>query len=245
MSENSEKTESEDFCMKNRKVERILYQNNAIISDSHLVLTSGNHSSGYINCRTLAGKCEDFETVCREISDTILDHLRILYGDSTDKINDAIANMLLVGPETLGRELVHGVANQFHDYIDYVWCEPEGKDKMVWNSKMDFANRVSGRKCYIIDDVLTTAKTLKQVIELVQDNDGSVEGVVVLVRRNQSITTEVLGVPWLETIYDVEINNYEPDNCPLCQRQVPMLLHPGHGWDWINHHPDYPIAENN
>lgn len=221
-------------------IEEILSGSQAIIYGSHLVLTSGNHSDGYINVRKLAGRSD------------ALDEIGYYMYCLINMIKDEelpYAEMAIIGPETMGRSLAQAASAKFFEHEDCVvphfWCEPNAdKTAMVWNSKMDFDQRVPGKHCYIVDDVATTAKTLTQTIKLIEDSGGIVAGVIVVVRRNLSITADSVGVPWLIPLYDIELKTYDPEKapCPLCEARVPMLLHPGHGHEWIETHPDYPTV---
>lgn len=222
----------------------ILNQNGAVISQSHLVLTSGKHSDGYINLRKLGGKTEENITIGAYLGNVI---------SLQTKGSESLFNedpIIIVGPETMGRSFAHETAYACRHIIEqkyranYVWCEPnDDKTAMQWNSKLEFATIVAGQHCFVVDDVLTTAKTLNQTLELIRNTGGIVDGVVVVIRRNPEVTAEAVDVPWLIALYEVDLQSYEPDNCPLCQRQVPMMLHPGHGHEWIKDHPDYPTVD--
>lgn len=218
-------------------IEGILTRNAAVISGAHLVLTSNDHSDGYINLRKLAGKSVELATIGGFLGEAI--NLQV---EDAEYKN----NFLLVGPETMGRSFAHEAAYSCNDTTntDYVWCEPNAdKTAMQWNAKLDFAERITGQHCIIVDDVITTATTLKQTVELIKASGGIVEGAIVVVRRNASVTAEAVGIPWLIALYEVNLQNYHPDHCPLCAQKVPMILRPGHGHSWIKEHPDYPVAK--
>lgn len=223
-------------------IEAILSQNGAIISKSHLVLTSGKHSDGYINLRKLAGETESMVNISGYISEAVTAQI-----EATDYTENE--TIVIVGPETMGRCFAQEVAFNLNCELEsldvrYVWCEPNAdKTAMRWNSKLEFPDIVSGQHCIIVDDVLTTAKTLKQTVDLIKSTGGIVDGVVVIVRRDLNIIAETVDVPWLIALYEVNLQSYESNNCPLCQRKVPMMLHPGHGHEWIKDHPGYPTTK--
>lgn len=206
----------------------ILEAQGAIITDGHVVLTSGKHSAGYINLRKLAGRRDAMADVGEIISQNIHKHT-----------NAGSKDILLVGPETMGRNLAQEVAHINGN--DYVWCEPNSdKTAMQWNQKLDFEEVIKGRRCIILDDVLTTAQSLLQTINLIRSSGGEVKGAVVIIRRNVEISAGVLGIPWLESLQDIGIPAYNAEKCPLCAEKKPIWLHPGHGYEWIKDHPDYP-----
>lgn len=222
-------------------MQELLINQQAIISNSHLVLTSDHHSDGYINVRMLAGSSEAMDQIGYSA------YYVINLIESADCHNPSYDDVMIVGPETMGRSLAQATSENFLAYekidVPYVWCEANaGKTAMQWNSKMPFAERIAGKRCYIVDDVLTTAKTTSQTIQLIEDSGGIIAGVIVAVQRNASTTAETLAVPWLIPLYQVELQDYDPKkcSCPLCERRVPIRLHPGHGHEWIENHPDYP-----
>lgn len=210
---------------------------NAIIKDSHFVLTSGKHADAYVNIRALAGHPEAIHRLASLI------HAKIMEAEKESIPENAI----LVGPETMGRSLAEAVSllsiSSSHTF-SCAWCEssPDGNSR-VWSEKLDFSETIRGKVAYIIDDVLTTAKTLDQTIELITSSGAKVGGVVMVINRNPSITAETLNVPWLISLLEIGMRNYSPENCPLCQKKIPMRAHPGHGYEWLESHPDYPVKD--
>ncbi len=228
-------------------LEQQLNEFNAVITNSHLVLTSGKHSDGYINLRVLAGHVDVLYEIGEMIAAAIDERENEIENDISD--GDYEKNIVIVGPETLGRTLAEftAVAGGF---TSFAWCDmkkdSEGNDIAEWNPKLNFAEMIDGARCYIVDDLLTTAKSVKLAKQLIEATGGKVEGVVVVVRRSQEVTAEAADVPWLYALLDVDgfntwaANENEP--CVLCQALVPMKLRPGHGHEWVKGHPDYPTT---
>lgn len=235
-----------DF-LKPVSIEQILEDNGAIITDSHLVLSSKKHSDAYVDMRVLAGNTNALLDIAEMISQAISER----HETSENYLEDL--RIVIVGPETLGRTFAEFTAMDiatnyciYDDVICFAWCEMKkdgDKEWAEWNPKLNFAELVKGACCYIVDDLLTTAKSVKLVKQLIEESGGAVAGVVVAVRRDPAITAEVIGVPWLECLHEVNLQTYEADTCPLCEAEVPMLLRPGHGHEWIKDHPDYPTKD--
>ncbi len=221
-----------------------LQEFNAAITGSHLVLTSGKHSDGYINLRVLAGHVNVLNEIGKMIAAAIDGRENDIENTLSD--GDYEKRVVLVGPETLGRTLAEFAAIA-GDFENFTWCDmkknPEGDDFAEWNPKLNFAEIIDGARCYIIDDLLTTAKSVRLVKQLIEKTGGKVEGVVVVARRDQEVIAETVDVPWLCSLLDVDgFNVYEAGSCPLCEVQVPMKLRPGHGHEWIEGRPDYPTC---
>jgi len=219
----------------------LLRRSGAIISDSHFVLTSGRHSNAYINMRVLAGHTIELLSIGRALAEVIGCHENKTYLDA--------CRVVIVGPETLGRTLADfSVSDLFSSYGKggrfFAWCEmkkaDDGCEWAEWNPKLDFSEIIKGARVYIVDDLLTTGKSIKLVVQLVEKTGGTVSGVAVAVRRDPEVTAETIGVPWLSALFDVTLETYDAESCPLCGKKIPMRLRPGHGHEWIGDHPGYP-----
>lgn len=230
------------------RLKQLLDKFNAGFINSHFVLTSGRHSDGYINLRVLAGNADALFDISASMAEEICQHEYDIDIEGCLTVEDQKKQVILVGPETLGRTLAEFITVSGASIGDYfAWCDMKkdaaGNDIAAWNPKLSFPEMINGARCYIVDDLLTTAKSVKLVKQLIEETGGKVEGVVVVVRRDQEITAETIGVPWLCSLLDVEgFNTYEADSCPLCEALVPMRLRPGHGHEWIKTHEGYPTC---
>ena len=219
---------------------KCLKASGALLEDTHLVLTSGKHSDAYVNLRAIAGNTDALTLITNEILDQLLDH-----HDQIDPKGEIFASesLCIVGPETIGRCLAQSAADAILD-ANYAWCKPNADHTaQEWDPKLPFADTVKGKYCYIVDDVLTSAKTLIQTIDLLKQSDCKILGAIVVIDRSAGITAQSLGIPWLQALVRLDLTTYEPDDCPLCKRRRPMRLRPGHGHEWIKDHPDYPTLE--
>jgi orotate phosphoribosyltransferase len=155
--------------------------------------------------------------------------------------SDYVNNVVIVGPETMGRTLATFTA-AVCDFDNYAWCQMNTEENIaLWSPKVNFTKIINGARCYIVDDLLTTSKSINMVKKLIEETGGKVEGVVVTVKRSQDITAESIGVTWLHSLLDVDgFTSYDAISCPLCIDKVPMRPRPGHGYEWLKTHQDYP-----
>ena len=72
----------------------------------------------------------------------------------------------------------------------------------------------------VVDDVLTTGGSVREVMAAVREMGGEVVGVGVLVDRAQGEMD--LGVP-LYSCHRLSIPTYAPGECPLCQAGQPLI----------------------
>ena len=72
----------------------------------------------------------------------------------------------------------------------------------------------------IVDDVLTTGGSVKEVIEAVNGLSGNIIGIGVLVDRTpQNID---FGIPFFSCM-KVKTITYNPSECPLCASGLPLV----------------------
>lgn len=227
---------------RDRKNSRILEQwilrklgkHGAVLTDGHYVYTSDKHGPAYINMRLAAHDWRFMHRVGNELGRRIAQY-------KPD---------VIVGPETLGRTLVDYAANKSRSAEAVVWCRfvGDGQGKMaMWPDNLGhFGNVVRGKRIAIVDDLLTTGSSIRQVTELIENLGGEVVVVAVVARRSQDVTAEACGAPVLVVLADVKgFTEYSPETCPLCHDQVPVVLRPGHGHSWIlkPENRGYPVAE--
>ena len=78
-----------------------------------------------------------------------------------------------------------------------------------------------GDRAFIVEDVITTGGSVREVIDVVQARGATVAGVGVIVQR----ATTDFGVPTF-ALLDLPIESYEPEFCPQCAAGEP-LTEPG------------------
>ncbi|MEG1028404.1 MAG: phosphoribosyltransferase family protein, partial [Oscillospiraceae bacterium] len=95
------------------------------------------------------------------------------------------------------------------------------------NGKMTLRRGFSlseGQKVLVVEDVVTTGGSVKEVIELVKSLGGEVVGVGSIVDRTGGKID--FGVPF-KAVYSAEVTSWEPDECPLCKAGEIELVKPG------------------
>ena len=210
---------------------QFLRDEEAVITDSHLVLTSGLHSTAYINLRQVAHLA------------AFMAQMGALLGDRLSRYSPD----LIIGPETLGRNLAISAAVRLG--VLAIWCDivmEDGQKKAVFDPKLNFGRLVPGKRVVLVDDLLFTGSSLRQASELAVEFAGRVVAAGVVVQRSLDVSAADCGAPKLEALAQVEgFQTFTPEECAThgpCFEWRPMLLRPGHGHEWIKSHPDYPVA---
>lgn len=85
----------------------------------------------------------------------------------------------------------------------------------------------------IVEDVITTGSSVKGLIQLVHSLGGKdIWGVADLWNRG-GITAEDLGVDNLFSLCDRQYKAYDPDECPMCPKGIPVNTDLGHGKEFL------------
>lgn len=181
-------------------VEEILEKSGAMLK-GHFVLASGVHSPIY------------------------WEKFRVLqYPHYTQKLCALIAGhyrkeniQVVAGPTTGGVILSFEVAKQLG--VRGVFAEKDGTRKIF---RRGFTIE-KGECVLIVDDIVTSGASVRQVIDAVKELGGDIRGIGVLVNRSeQELEFEF---PFF-ACYRSATPTYPPDNCPLCRQGIP-LVRPG------------------
>lgn len=163
----------------------------------HFALTSGAHSSGYVQSSQIVGRPEFVEPLAEELA---------------TRFRDAGATCV-VGPALGGAVLAYAVARLLG--LRVVYAERvQGILGLARGYQIDGSDRV-----LIIEDVLITGRTIEETIEIVGLAGATVVGVGVILDRSRGrvqfgVRTERL------TAYDFDV--YPAEDCPLCRANVPL-----------------------
>ena len=182
-------------------VEEIFQKSGAILK-GHFLLTSGLHSPVYWEKFKVLQSPNYTEQLCRMIAD----HFR--------KQNIEV----VAGPTTGGIILAFEVARQLG--VRGIFAEKEGAEERTFRRGFTIN---PGERVLIVDDILTTGSSIRQVIAAVNKLGGTIIGIGVMVDRSEQRIE--FGVP-LFSCHRSETITYPPPDCPLCAAGIP-LVRPG------------------
>ena len=81
-----------------------------------------------------------------------------------------------------------------------------------------------GQKVLVVEDVVTTGGSVREVLEIVQKAGGEVVGVGSIVDRTGGRID--FGVPF-HAVIALDVESWEPSECPLCKSGAPAPYKPG------------------
>jgi orotate phosphoribosyltransferase len=176
------------------EIEGLLRQVGAIL-DGHFLLTSGRHSPMYVEKFRLLEQPSHTEKLCRLMAD----HFR------------PQGVQLVAAPTTGG--IGYEVARQLG--VRGIFAE-----KVEGGRRFGRGFRVTpGERTLVVDDVLTTGGSIREVLDAVRAEGGEPIGVAVLVDRTAGRSD--FGLPFFACL-TLELPSYDPAECPLCAQQVAL-----------------------
>jgi orotate phosphoribosyltransferase len=184
--------------MSEKTAEQVLREAGALL-EGHFQLTSGKHSPRYVEKFRLLERPQQTEALCRIIADWARPR-----------------NIELVaGPTTGGVIISYEVARMLGTLS--IFAESEGEGRVF---KRGF-KIVPGQRVLIVDDVLSTGGSVRDVIEAVRRAGGEPAAVAVLVDRTSGKAD--FGLPFFACL-SLDVPAYEPDDCAQCRDGVPLKI---------------------
>jgi len=175
-----------------------VFKERGALLEGHFRLTSGLHSNRYVQCARVLMYPDLAEELGKKIADKF-SHL-----DLDVVVGPAIGGIVVA--QEVGRAL--GVRAIFSE-------REEGKMTLRRGFEIK-----KGERVLVVEDVVTTGGSTKEVIDMVEGYGGVVVGVGSLVDRHRGELD--FGVPF-HPLIKLEIVNYSPDDCPLCREGIPVV----------------------
>lgn len=181
------------------------------IRSGHFVLTSGRHTETYINKDAINIRPHLLSLLAKEIAEAFL-------GEADAQVVAVPA----VGAIALG----NWVAYHYREDVIAVFAETtvdgfdlrRGFDRFI----------TKGTRVLLVDDIITTGKTTRAMIETVMSLGGEVVGLGLLWNRS----TEDFRIPVFACVNEV-LPTEDAQKCVLCQDSVSIGTDVGHGAEFM------------
>lgn len=175
-----------------------LFRQSGALLEGHFRLSSGLHSSGYLQCALVLQDPRRAE----RLGEAIASRVRSL--------RPSVVLSPALGGVIIGHEVARalGVRGLFAERQDGVLVLRRG-------FTIGDADRV-----LIVEDVLTTGGSTKETMRVATEAGGHVVGVASIVDRSGGSVR--FDVPFA-ALLAVDLPAYEPDACPLCGQGVPVV----------------------
>ena len=185
--------------LSHKKSLNILKKTNALL-EGHFVLSSGLHSSKYVQCAKLLSFPKKAEVVCKSLANKIKKNFK-----KVDLILAPAIGGIIIGYE-IGKLL-----NK-----ETIFCE---RVKGRFNLRRGFAIK-KGSKVLVMEDVITTGKSSMECVKLIKKAKASLVGFASIIDRSSKKSLKIDK----KIISHIKINipTFEPNHLPKELKSIPI-----------------------
>ncbi|MDP2873971.1 MAG: phosphoribosyltransferase family protein [bacterium] len=206
--------------MNEQAILKLLERVGAVITDSHIVYTSGKHGSAYVNKDALYPHTRETSQLCRMIAKQF----------ANDGVEVVIAPA--IGGVILSQWIAYHLTKLTGREVLGVYAEKaETGDPFI--IKRGYNKLVAGKRVLAVEDVLNTGGSAKKVVEATRAIGGEVIGLGVLCNRGGITPQDVANVPRLFALVNVKLDAWDEADCPLCAENVPINTNVGKGREYL------------
>ncbi|MGQ9557600.1 MAG: orotate phosphoribosyltransferase [Desulfurispora sp.] len=185
------------MIVRTEEIMQIFHQTGALL-EGHFLLSSGRHSDRYFQCALVLQYPEYASRLARALAERI--ELPAIQTVASPALGGVIA----------GYEVARALG------VRSIFAERE-------NGRMTLRRGFSispGEQVVVVEDVVTTGGSVREVMQVVREAGGVVAGVAALVDRSGGRVD--FGVP-LWSLVQLKVQSYAPDDCPLCRQELPVV----------------------
>jgi orotate phosphoribosyltransferase len=194
-------------------------------NEPHALLASGKHSDGYINLNAVLQSPE----LCKILAEKLIEKLKEK-GITKEKVN------IVVSSSYAAIVLGYEVARQLS--VDFVFTEKEG-EAQKWSGRFEI---LPGSQILQVEDLITTLSTTQKVKTAILEKNPNVKFleingktvVATIVHRPDHLPIEYPAYQVI-ALLEKEIHNWDPNECPLCQKGSEALK-PKQNWQRFIEH---------
>lgn len=183
--------------MTNQEITEMLKEAGVLL-EGHFLLTSGRHSDKYMQCAKIFQDAKYSVPLCAELAEK--------YKDDNVEI--------VIGPAIGAIQMAYEVGKQLG--VKNIFAERE-------NGEMTLRRGFTiepGQRVLVVEDVVTTGGSVREVLALVKACGGDIVGVGSIVDRTGGKID--FGVPY-KSAFSMDITSYEADDCPICKTGAPLV----------------------
>ncbi len=163
-----------------------------VLLEGHFLLTSGRHSNKYLQCAKIFRNTKYSEELCAALAEQF----------ANDNID------VVIGPALGAIQMAYEVSR--HLKVENFFAE---RDNGTMTLRRGFTLS-EGMRVLIVEDVVTTGGSVKEVMEIVKASGAVVAGIGSIVDRTGGKID--FGVPY-KAVISMEVESWEANDCPLCK----------------------------
>ena len=210
----------------------------AFHDSDHYVYHSGRHGKLYINKDALYLHPQETDRVALSLAFATLDvDVDVVVGSPIGGVilAHAVARALMELANKFdvksNEEIQEIQAVQQVEEIQVAYAEKQADD-LGHEFKRDYAQHIRDRNVLVVEDIVTTGKTARSLVQAVHRNDGNVVGCVCIVNRTgkkNPVNQRSLKIPFFHSLLQFDEPTYSPSRCPLCKQGIPINTTLGYG----------------
>lgn len=174
------------------------FRDTGALLEGHFVLSSGLHSSIYLQCALVL----QHPVVAEQLGKTI--------AQSFASQEIALVASPAIGGLVIGHEVARTLGARF------IWTERDGG---VMTLRRGFSV-LPQEKTLVVEDVVTTGGSTRETIEALQQAGANVIGAASIIDRSSGAAD--VGVPRL-ALATLDVQSVPADECQLCRAGVPVV----------------------
>jgi orotate phosphoribosyltransferase len=175
-----------------------LFRRSGALLEGHFRLTSGLHSTGYLQCALVLQYPPHAEALGRAIA------------DRTRELRPTVVLSPALGGVVIGHEVGRALG------VRAVFCERQDGALMLRRGFVISEND----RVLVVEDVLTTGGSTRETMQVAKAAGGQVVGAASIVDRSGG--SAQFDVPFA-ALLEVALPTYEPAACPLCAQGLPVV----------------------
>jgi orotate phosphoribosyltransferase len=179
-----------------------LFRETGAYLSGHFRLTSGLHSSAYLQCARVL----QFPTHAEHLARQLADALRALIPEPPAVVASPALGGLIIG---------HEVAREFG--ARFIFTERDAESKMTLRRGLQVT---PGESVVVIEDVVTTGGSTADVVGVMRSAGANVLAAGSIIDRSGGRAQ--VGVP-RAALATIEVESWDPAACPLCAQGLPVV----------------------
>lgn len=174
-----------------------LFRQCGALLEGHFVLSSGLHTSGYLQCARVLQYPKHAAIVGAALAQRLIDY------------KPAVVLSPALGGLIIGHEVARACG------VRALFAERKERELVL---RRGFSVE-PGERVLVVEDVITTGGSTRETMEVAQQAGGEVIAVAAIINRGGADIS--FGVPF-RVLADVSWPTHEPADCPLCLQGIPF-----------------------
>lgn len=194
---------------------RVLRISRSVFFETHVEVVSGHHTATYLRFESIAR----FPVLIRLLAQDMAEWIRRTFQ------NHSITG--LVATTSAAELLAEGIAAQLHDTMRLrVTLTPYSCETGRIGTDVTTGAIKPDERFLALNDVTTRGNCVSKLGKVITDNGGLLAGMMVFARRDSGqfpLMNELIAQHPFYYTTDLDMPQWEPAQCTLCQRNKPLL----------------------